>query len=474
MADEQARLDASEPLFTVLAAANAVGYDSGLQTSPAIRAQIRDKIAATKAPILAELKVWFGEHSTGDKQRDLDRFISLGLSIDGAPDFKWSTREPDVPPEAKAWDSLREILPRFYEQCDIANLWRASQRAVETELSRYQEPVAKTLLELNAYLRNPTYGFLGRRFRVYIDFMAAPNQVQTRSFGDDYFVVITYSNDLKIPEIRHAYLRYLIDPLSIKYGVELQAKDSLEDIAVGAPLLREPYRSNFDLLASECLIKAIESRLLSNPSMVNQALREGYILTPFFNEQLALYEKSPEAMKLFFPEMIAALSVRHEIKRLENVEFAKEAPKETSKPAVAIVQVAPKSEAAAAAAKADDLYYGKQDLDSARKLYTHALELPGTPADHSLAYYGLAHIALKQRDPEGADQLFRKTIESSPAPDTQAWSYYYLGRLAVAANEHDEAVKWFNQAIGVPGAPEKAVESARKELAKPAPADKQN
>ena len=202
-------------------------------------------------------------------------------------------------------------------------------------------------------------------------------------------------------------------------------------------LLGEQYRADFGLLASECLIKAIESRQSSDPSMVHQALREGYILTPFFDEQLAIYEKQPESMKLFFPAMVQSLSVKHEIKRLEGVPFATELPQ---RPVVkTMVTPAPAgSLASQTVAKADDSYYEKKDLDSARKLYEHALEQPGSATDHSKAYYGLAHIALKQKDPETAEQLFRKTLESSPEPETQAWSCYYLGKLSAVANDKEK------------------------------------
>ena len=40
------------------------------------------------------------------------------------------------------------------------------------------------------------------------------------------------------------------------------------------------------LLATESLIKAIESRLAKSPQLGHQALTEGFILTPFFAENL--------------------------------------------------------------------------------------------------------------------------------------------------------------------------------------------
>jgi hypothetical protein len=110
-AAEQGQLDASEALFTTLAAANTAGYDAGLGTSPEIRNQIRERIAAANAPVVAELKAWYKEHPVRDKTADLSRFISLGLSIKGAPDFAWSKRDVEVPPEKLA---AKATIPRSF------------------------------------------------------------------------------------------------------------------------------------------------------------------------------------------------------------------------------------------------------------------------------------------------------------------------------------------------------------------------
>ena len=53
------------------------------------------------------------------------------------------------------------------------------------------------MLLANAYARNPTSGYLGHHFQIYIDLLGAPNQVQTRSYADDNFVVVTPSKELR-------------------------------------------------------------------------------------------------------------------------------------------------------------------------------------------------------------------------------------------------------------------------------------
>ena len=51
-------------------------------------------------------------------------------------------------------------------------------------------------------------------------------------------------------------------------------KAPLGEIALRSPLLAEHFRNNFILLATECFIKAIESRIDKNPEWAMQAARE--------------------------------------------------------------------------------------------------------------------------------------------------------------------------------------------------------
>ena len=182
-------------------------------------------------------------------------------------------------------------------EVNIEELWKQSQPACERAIERYHEPVSRAILQVNAYLRNPTAGYLGRSFQIYLDLLGAPNQVQTRSYANEYFVVVTPSAEPRVDDIRHAYLHYLLDPQATKYGMEILKKKSLEDYAQGAPALDPVYKSDFLLLTTESLIKAIEARLPGHTETVDDALRAGYILAPYFAEQLTIYEKQRDAMR---------------------------------------------------------------------------------------------------------------------------------------------------------------------------------
>ena len=147
--------------------------------------------------------------------------------------------------------------------------------------------------KIDGYLRVSTAGYLGRRFSVFIDLLAAPEQVQTRNYGDDAFVIVTPSNEPRMYDIRHAYLHYQIDPIMIKYGMDLAQKRSLIDLVQLAPL-EENYKNDFVLLANESLIKAVECRIDKNHGCPAQAMRQGYVLTQFFFEQLPGFEQQQQ------------------------------------------------------------------------------------------------------------------------------------------------------------------------------------
>ncbi len=83
---------------------------------------------------------------------------------------------------------------------------------------------------------------------------------------------------------------------------------------------------------------------------------------------------------------------------------------------------------------------------------------------HAAAYYGLARIAIFQKDPETADRLFRKSLEEMPEPPVKAWVLVYLGKLSLAAGERETAVEFFHNALQVEGASEKARDEAQKGL----------
>jgi len=472
----EGQLDGSQTLFTVLAAINAAGYDADLDSTAnePLRKQVRDIIAAKHLDSMEALKKIFDAHRQANADAELSQYISFALTIEGPPDFQYRMKPEELPHDVRKLDGLNPLLARFYREAEIEQLWKRSQTAYEHMIAGYHSGVAQALLEANAYLRNPTSGFFGRRFQIFVDLLGAPNQIQSRSYKDDYFVVVTPSPEPQIDEIRHAYLHYLLDPLSIRHFEQLSRLKPLADFAAPAPALEDAYKDDFLLLSTECLIKAVESRLVhgveNRQAMVRQAVSEGFVLTPAFADGLAAYEKQENSMRFYFVDLVGQIDLEREDKRLEHVQFAKEATVKKAKHAPPAPE--PVLTGAAKTLQQAEELYGKRDLASARLSYLHVLE-QGTAVDlHAKAYYGLARIAALQKDPELAEKLFQKTLEFSPDKDTKSWAYLYLGRLADAAGDREQAEKNYRSVLAIDGAPASVRTAAEKGLAEPFHKDK--
>jgi tetratricopeptide (TPR) repeat protein len=454
----------SPALFTTLAAINAAGYDAGID-SPVnerykVRTQIRQELAKRKIPCLPELTAFYKQHKKPTDTADLSQYISFALVANGPPDFELPAQ---VPPDVQALAGFSELLARFYKEGNLEDLWNRSQPAYTAAMTEYQEPVIGTLFETNGYLRNPS-GYLGRKFQIYLDLLAAPDQIQVRSYRDDYFIVISPTTAPVVDEIRDAYLAYLLDPLTFKYSEVIKSKKTLQKYAEEAPALDLAYKDDWSLLVTKCLIKALDSRLMhggteKRQAFINQAMREGFILTAGLAELLPNYEKQQDAFRLYYPDLISALDVRKEEKRLKNIEFAQSAaPRIIAPPAK--MQLEPAEESLQSA----DGLFQQKDYENARKLYKKALEQTSDKAKQGRAYYGLALIDLGEKRWDEALNLFGRTVEMNPDPATTAWSHYYLGQLAVKAGDFEKATTEFKQTLAIEGASARAREAAEKAL----------
>ncbi len=454
---EQGQLDASPTLFTVMAALNAAGFDAEVASpnNHPLRDAVRAELAKRDIPSLEKIREFVQQHRRRTDVEELTQYISFALASAGPPDFGFRLRDVEVPPQAAALREFAPLLAAFYQEAGIEDLWNGSQQYIDNYIARYHEPVTQVVLEVNSYLRNVSgERAMGRRFQIYIELLAPPNQVQTRSYGNDYFVVITPSMQLRADDIRYAYLFYLLDPLATRSAEVLNRKRGLIDHAQRATALSGVYKEDFLLLTTASLVKAVEARLLRRPEMVDRALKQGYVLAPYFWEQLPAYEKQEQSMRFYYPEMVKAIDLRKEEARLAQVEFAAPEPERPAPPPEPVLSGAEKTLEEAERAYAD------RKIVTAREAYLRVIKETGEQKLHARAYYGLARIAVLEKNPELAERLFLKTLECSPEPQEKAWTHVYLGRLADAAGEREQAVRHYRDALAVEGASEGARRAA--------------
>ena len=462
------QLDASPALFSVMSAINAAGYDfeADSPTNHGMRKAMRDYLAKQNLPVLSDLKDFVKQHKKANPTAELSQYISFALSTTGPPTFEYTFKEHEIPLDVLALSGFQSLMVRFHKEANMDMLWENAQKNIDPVIERYHEPTVNVIREANGYLRNVTSGYLGRRFQIFIDVLAAPNNIQTRAYKDDFFVVFTNSVDAQIDYVRYAYLQYLIDPLSIKYAAVIEKKRALGDFAKAAGALDDHYKEDFLLLTSACVIKAVEARLRGKegPALVDTALREGFILTPHFYEQLGAYEKAEQSFRLYYPDLINSIDLFKEDKRLEKVQFL--SAKTIKKAKVATIVEPPPVEGVAKTLDEGEDLYRANALDMARTKFLKAMEQSDEKPAHAKAYYGLARVALKQGNPAMAERDFDKVLGLEPDPETMAWAHYYLGRLEDAAGvpDKEKAEAHYREVLKIKGASEMAIKNARQGL----------
>jgi predicted negative regulator of RcsB-dependent stress response len=453
----------SETLFAALAAINVAGYDAGID-SPLndqykLRTQIRAELAKRKIPCLQEIRDFYQAHRKASGGADLGQYISFALLAGNPPKFELPSIE--LPPDVEPLRAFSALLARFYQEADLNELWKRSATAYSAAMTIYQDPVINTLFEANGYLRNPS-GNEGRRFQIYLDLLGEPNQAQVRSYKANYFVVITPSSTPLVDEIRDAYLTYLVDPLGFRYAAAIKEKKALQSYAEAAPALDVVYKDDFQLLVTKCMTKAIDSRLMhggagKREEFVNEAMREGFILTAAFAEGLERYEKAPDAFKLYYPQLIAGIDVKKEKKRLDEVQFV-----ETVAPKVVVAASSMPIDPAEEALQNAEGLYEQRDLENAEKVFKKVLGQTADKAMQGRAYYGLARIAIRQNQMGEAKQFFERTAESGAPMPIMAWTHVYLGRIALAERDNKKANEQFKIALATEGISAMAREAAEK------------
>jgi hypothetical protein len=464
-------LDNNESLFTVLAAINFCGYDSELDVSDPLRAQIRAEVAKT-IDASAEAKEssqimcqFYAEHQQADPARTLAQHVSLALYLNAPPDFALKVKESDLPPDASYVSGFVPLLQKFYGEAGLHTIWTRHQVAYAALTERYHEPLSKVLFDTEVYLKLPSAGFLGRGFTVYLDPMGAPGQANARNYGSDYYVVISpgTGSGLKMDQIRHTYLHYLLDPLALKYPASMEQLKPLLVSVKSAPM-DEGFKTDVSLLATECLIRAIEARTVGSSKtpeterqqLVQQSAEQGFILTPYFYEALLRFEKSPAGLRVAYAELIGNIDVRKEQKNAAQIKFASKADQELlhlSRPAQSRLLITAEQRLSSG------------DADAAKKLAQQALD--EKREDPGRALFILAQVATMNRDMQGARDYFQQALGVAREPKVVAWSHIYLGRIFDLEEDRAAALDHYRAALTTGGALPEAKAAAEHGIEQP-------
>jgi tetratricopeptide (TPR) repeat protein len=321
------------------------------------------------------------------------------------------------------------------------------------------------------YLKTPAGATSGRRFLVVAEPLLDPAQTNARIYGPDYVVVVSPVNGtIHMREVRHAYLHYQIEPLLYARATALDRLLPFLKTVRDAPL-DYTYRSDVVALTVECMIRAIEARTMDtgvtiykipadvrrsdlesathqhNASVeaaeavrrhaVQQSMADGYVLTGYFYNAFAAFERAPQSFKESIGEMVYGMDVSAELSRVKNIAFNQQSSSD-------VVHRSPRELRGLDLA---EMKLMKGDTDGAGALAQQSVA--DKSGDAARANFILARVAIMHRDVPAAQHDFEETIRLSKDPRMLAWSHIYLGRMYDIQDQREQAVSEYRAALTV-------------------------
>ena len=201
-------------------------------TCPAL-VTLRENLLQLHGPATEALRQFYREHALAGSGETLARYIAFALVAGPPPDFQYQVKEDQLPPEVLQIQGFREILANFYREARLDRTWAQFQQAYDNGTERFNYPVRQIVTTSNGYLREilkPN----GRTFIVYLEPLVGTRNI-LRNSGDQYSIVIGFTQDVPEDQIRHAYLHFILDPLTLQYRKDIQTKSALLNVAALAP-----------------------------------------------------------------------------------------------------------------------------------------------------------------------------------------------------------------------------------------------
>lgn len=477
-------LISSEPLFYMAAGLNACGYNEGLPQSEPVRQRVRDEMdqALAKSEDARakrdKLCLYIAQHRMTGTEEDISQYISLSLYLSQPPALETTVDLSQMPPDSVAVADVVPLLKDFAEAVDLNGTWLTIHHIYDEEIDQLHDPLSKMVVSTDLYLKMPAQTYSGRRFIIVVEPMLSPGLVNARVYGSEYVVVVSPSHgQIRMEDVRHAYLHYVIEPLLYTRANAIDRTEPVLKVIRDAPL-PFMYRSSSVALTVECLIKAIEARTMDTGvpvykipegvdrsdlpryerqlqayqekveavrrSTVHHDMTQGYVLTQYFYDQMLQFEKQPAGLNDTIGEMVYSMDVDQQVHRAKDLVFDQHADDDVlqhSKP-----RELTGLDLAEARLEAGDVAKASALADQVLAAHTDSLQ---SQRDEARAHFILARAAVMQGHPEAAIDNFQETLTMSKEPRLLAWSHIYLGRMLDLDCKRDQALAEYKEALAV-------------------------
>lgn len=449
----KAQLEVSETFFDMAAALNSCGYNDGLEQSLPLRASVRAEVEAViaKSPQAAQARdaicQFWREHERDSSSHDVTQYVSLALELGAPPEFNTAVPQADLPPDAAYVLGVTPLLRKFHQTAGLRLLWNKHAQEYQSLVAQFHDQVSDIVVETDRYLKLAFSNYPGQRFAVYLEPLLSPSHADSRNYGSNYFSVVSPSKDGQLPlaEIRHTYLHFVLDPMALAHGGNLKRLEPILLEIKSAPLT-DSYKNDIALLVNESLIRAIEVRLAvpknneaGRLDYVEHSVEEGFVLTRYFYEALAAFERDSTGMKDDYGDLLYNIDVDKERKRAHQVVFAAQATPEVISSARAY--------SAPSLLETAEQKLAMGDAAAAQQIAKQVVQHNNGGDEPGRAAFILARCATLAGNMEEARVDFQQAARSVRDPRILAWSHIYLGRIFDIQQQREAALGEYQAAL---------------------------
>jgi tetratricopeptide (TPR) repeat protein len=448
-------VETSQSLFSVMAAINACGYDADMAQSIPLRQQIRAEVLNAAHSQQAQLALrnmcgFYEDHQQENASHTLSNYVALGLNMEDSPKLELRTKESNLPPDAIFVLGFLPLLQRFSEAANLNAIWLRHRPDYDQLIQNLHKPVQQTLLSTDLYLKRNLSGYVKHDFVIYVEPLAAPGEVNSRNYSDDYYMVVSPTNagTIRLDQVRHTYLHYILDAKVLSRGTTLERLSPLLD-SVKRSSLDDSYRFDMGLLLTESLIKAIEARLLGGSKgpvkpkeqYAWDATRQGFILTRYFYDKLVIFERDEIGFDQAYADWLHDIDVSEQQKLAATVPFL-----QSSTP-----ELVHKSQHKALLVDLAERALASGNFDGAQNYAQQALQ---NQEDQGRALFVLARVAVATGKLNDAQNFFERASSTSSDAKIRGWSHIYLGRILDMEEHRLQAVEQYRAAFNEAASPE--------------------
>ncbi|MBI4851490.1 MAG: hypothetical protein HY819_06830 [Acidobacteria bacterium] len=542
-----------ERLLVTMSALTLAGYKyEGTGKLAELQANLREDLKGTSPDLIKKLQNFYSSHKLEGREEaaQISPYIGLALSLSAPPALNNPSVKANLPLDVQDVLDFGSLLREFYSRSQVRNFLPKYKALLDGLRNDYENIASSVLYETLIYLRTkpvlelpPTPVFSReldtyvmpppvevkkdkkdkkatteekpkekieyvpriRRLQIFPNPFAPAGTVlsrndvlngadsESRRLGDDYFIVMSEQSTRE--HIRHAFLRFVLDPIVGKNSVEIaELKERIDPLIAVLPNAKERAKRNVFEVVGESIARAVGIRLTARLaggnvgsdeaiSQLSQYYEQGFVLVFHFYDALAGLERSGVDVGDFFPAMLTSIDFAHEAKRLDETKASRARFQEQLKERKAAVKAT--ITAVKPIIDIDTLIKQRKFDEAKSQLEVILREQP----KNARALFGMAQIinnqpsrvelddinsdddkiAAQEERLSSAVKLYREAISSASAEEKWLVSqcHVLIGRIYDFIEERDAAIREYDKAVQLGDIPQGAYKEAQEGKTKP-------